>query len=696
MNTQKQQVNISIESSFTPAPPGLLQRKCACGNHTMGGGECAECSKKKRFGLQTKLRVNEPGDSYEREADRIADQVMTMSARPAFGGAPLRIQRFSGEMSGQPGAVPDSVYQTLASSGRPLDSALRQDMEQRFGYDFSRVRVHSGAMAEQSARDVNAHAYTVAQDIVFGASQLAPGTQEGRRLIAHELTHVLQQRSSGPILARSPDGKEAAAIGSGIEPLEVKEWQKTLEAQGYEVFTQRQFDRVNWLAKAFSDRRARPDLVAINRTKRHILVGDITAGPWSQTALKPGDVRKLPRDIGAEREMKHHLEKTVDNARQAHKHLPEDLRGFLVTAQDRWWKEGGYSREITIAKGTPAPGGELPSSTSPSGRGGGRSTPPTSAPASTKKVTAERGAPIKPVVEATPGFRPGRGAGFGGAFQILQAMQFANLQRAEINKFQKRFAELQPKIDAYLEKGYSVELLLIVEKPDRPDVFCAAGVFCDQSQFIYFRDLYINYVETVKPVISPSPPTSYPTIGPAGGRSGHVPYTHEGGSIIDEKEIRFLRARHADYHCEYAKHTLYPQEYAFPISPVVPRHQSEQPEKPKPRLDPAARKALAAAPARVYVVSENVIQYKTAHEVIKALAGNPLFGEAKEYMGGGLGRTRTIISYRSDLDKAKAEALAEIVRSKGVPTASAELSGSGDDDPGVLTIWFGRDAEKPA
>jgi hypothetical protein len=93
-------------------------------------------------------------------------------------------------------------------------------------------------------------------------------------------------------------------------------------------------------------------------------------------------------------------------------------------------------------------------------------------------------------------------------------------------------------------------------------------------------------------------------------------------------------------------------------------------------------------------MSEGVIQYKTAYEVIKALADNPLFGEVKEYRGG-LGRTRTIISYRNDLDKAKAEALAEIVRSKGVPTASAELSGSGDDDPGVLTIWFGRDAEKP-
>ena len=180
---------------------GLLQRKCACGNHTLAGGECEECSKKKRFGLQTKLKVNEPGDIYEQEADRIADQVMATPAHSAVSGAPPRIQRFSGQSTGQMDAAPASVDQALASPGRPLEPALRQDMEQRFGHDFSRVRVHSGAAAEQSARDVNAHAYTVGHDIVFGAGRFAPGTHEGRRLIAHELTHVVQQSGADSISA---------------------------------------------------------------------------------------------------------------------------------------------------------------------------------------------------------------------------------------------------------------------------------------------------------------------------------------------------------------------------------------------------------------------------------------------------------------------------------------------------------------
>ena len=78
-------------------------------------------------------------------------------------------------------------------------------MEQRFGHDFSQVRVHSGGAAEQSARDVNANAYTVGHNIVFGAGQFAPETHEGRRLLAHELTHVAQQEAGiEPRVQRQP------------------------------------------------------------------------------------------------------------------------------------------------------------------------------------------------------------------------------------------------------------------------------------------------------------------------------------------------------------------------------------------------------------------------------------------------------------------------------------------------------------
>lgn len=93
-------------------------------------------------------------------------------------------------------APPTSVLDVLHSPGRPLDAATRSFMEPRFGYDFSQVRIHADAKAEESARAVNALAYTVGRDIAFGPSQYAPETNEGRSLIAHELTHVVQQSAS--------------------------------------------------------------------------------------------------------------------------------------------------------------------------------------------------------------------------------------------------------------------------------------------------------------------------------------------------------------------------------------------------------------------------------------------------------------------------------------------------------------------
>jgi hypothetical protein len=177
---------LSIRSTLHP----ILQLQRAIGNQGV-----------QRF-IQAKLTISQPGDLYEQEADLVADQVMATPAHHAVSGTPPRIQRFSGQSNGQPDAVPASVDQALASPGRPLDPALRQDMEQRFGHDFSRVQVHYGTVAERSAQEVNAHAYTVGHDIVFGAGQFAPRMPDGRRLIAHELAHVVQQT----------DGENRAAL----------------------------------------------------------------------------------------------------------------------------------------------------------------------------------------------------------------------------------------------------------------------------------------------------------------------------------------------------------------------------------------------------------------------------------------------------------------------------------------------------
>jgi Domain of unknown function (DUF4157) len=173
-------------------PSGFLQRKCACGNHTGAGPVCEGCSKKKS-GLQRKLTIGASNDPLELEADRVADEVLAAPAHSTAGGIPPRIQRYMGQATGDVDTAPASVNRVLSSAGRPLELAIQQDMGQRFGHDFSQVRVHSGSDAEQSARDVNANAYTVGHNVVFGAGQFALGNHGGLRLLAHELAHVVQQ-----------------------------------------------------------------------------------------------------------------------------------------------------------------------------------------------------------------------------------------------------------------------------------------------------------------------------------------------------------------------------------------------------------------------------------------------------------------------------------------------------------------------
>jgi HEAT repeat protein len=156
-----------------------------------------------------KLTVGEPEDNYEQEADRIAGRLTASCGNPAVGGVLPRMQRVSRQPEGHVDAAPPSVQSVLASPGKPLEPAARQDMEQRFGRDFSRVRVHSGPAAEQSAQDMNALAYTVGHHVVFAAGQFAPETQQGRRLIAHELAHVVQQHASQAFVQR-----QLAPVGS--------------------------------------------------------------------------------------------------------------------------------------------------------------------------------------------------------------------------------------------------------------------------------------------------------------------------------------------------------------------------------------------------------------------------------------------------------------------------------------------------
>lgn len=198
-------------ASFLPFAHGMLQRKCACGNHTVAGGECAECAKDKH-NLQRKLSIGATNDPLELEADRVAQQVTSTPLNSAVNAAPPRIQRFAGPANDVSNTAPASVDRVLAGSGRPLEPALQKEMGQRFGHDFSQVRIHTGDAAEQSARDVNANAYTVGNNVVFGAGRFAPGSHDGRRLLAHELTHVVQQSPANEVRAGQSNAKPATTL----------------------------------------------------------------------------------------------------------------------------------------------------------------------------------------------------------------------------------------------------------------------------------------------------------------------------------------------------------------------------------------------------------------------------------------------------------------------------------------------------
>jgi hypothetical protein len=148
--------------------------------------------------IQAKLAVNQPGDASELEADTVASQVMLMPESQA--GCPgsakassvARAQSAAVDMQ----TAPPQVQQVLSRPGKPLDNQTRQFMEPRFGWDFSRIRVHSNEEAAQSAESIGARAYAVGENIAFAHGQYQPETHSGRLLLAHELTHTVQ-RSGG-------------------------------------------------------------------------------------------------------------------------------------------------------------------------------------------------------------------------------------------------------------------------------------------------------------------------------------------------------------------------------------------------------------------------------------------------------------------------------------------------------------------
>lgn len=226
-------VKTARQSAASPARSLRLQRKCACGG---GSGDCESCSKKNpKEILQRKatpsapaprsaVRSSQPAPAkppLPRNATAPAQSAHAMAQKPVAATAPP-VPKTPGGTVEKPAAetktkmdkvpptaaakvteskkpadgaeqVPPIVRRVLDTPGQPLDPATRFSMEGRFGRDFGDVRIHTDALAAESARAVYAHAYTVGQHIVFDAGQYHPETAEGLHLLAHELAHTIQQ-----------------------------------------------------------------------------------------------------------------------------------------------------------------------------------------------------------------------------------------------------------------------------------------------------------------------------------------------------------------------------------------------------------------------------------------------------------------------------------------------------------------------
>jgi hypothetical protein len=182
------------------SPHTTLNRSsvCAC------GGGCPRCARdSERAVIQPHLQVSEPGDPHEHEADLAAERVMRMP-NPVSRGGPFTANWLARKKTSPPASnsasggstnAPRDVSEALSSPAHGLDSATRGLMEQRFGQDFSDVRIHTDEVAARSADALAAEAYTVGSHVVFGAGRYDPASSDGQFLLAHELAHVVQQGS---------------------------------------------------------------------------------------------------------------------------------------------------------------------------------------------------------------------------------------------------------------------------------------------------------------------------------------------------------------------------------------------------------------------------------------------------------------------------------------------------------------------
>jgi len=221
--------NTDFHSSFPGRKPANKDHKISYDLPSQPAGNLATQRLLRSDARESRLRISAPGDSDERQADRIAEQIMDSPATEQPQRQHERLQTKRTESGGfeATDALP-AVHGALSGPGQPLDRDLREFFGPRLGSDLEGVRVYTGVQADAAARSLHARAFTLRPNVVFGQGQYQPASESGRQLIGHELTHVVQQSGESDSAAhagriqRSPDeksaGEQTGAAGGTRDP----------------------------------------------------------------------------------------------------------------------------------------------------------------------------------------------------------------------------------------------------------------------------------------------------------------------------------------------------------------------------------------------------------------------------------------------------------------------------------------------
>ena len=330
--------------------------------------------------LQRKLAIGSTTDPLEAEADRVADQVMKMSAPSpqiaASGAAPALRRKCSCEDSDEecpecsekseetlqlkavstvtPTEAPPIVHRVLRSPGQPLDSATRSFFEPRLGQDLSHVRVHTDAQAAESAHAVQALAYAVGDRVAFAAGQYSPHSAEGRKLLAHELAHVGQQQAGAATgIQRKPQSGTDVKLASSRGKAVVEKLEKAGKlSKGMRNKINRDLRFFKGAAKQAYLKEVKPELVEVevslfpdesgivpSAKDIELGAGDPTADMAEDLGLVSDDDIKAGKNSTPPQESPRYIDNLFLSVDQ------KSLNGAVTFH----WKEGGKEQKLTIA-----------------------------------------------------------------------------------------------------------------------------------------------------------------------------------------------------------------------------------------------------------------------------------------------------------------------------------------------------------